>query len=78
MAKAFPVQADTISPIKILHTEKQEAERLCFSVRTFQAWRVKGEGPPFIKIGQSVRYDPLAVDAWLTANTRTSTAQGAA
>ena len=68
----------SVTPIKVLHDEKREADRLGFSVRTLQQWRVKGEGPPYLKIGPSVRYNPEAVDAWLNAHTRSSTAQGAA
>lgn len=39
-----------------LMTEKEAAERYGISVRTFQAWRVKGSGPSYCKIGRSVRY----------------------
>ena len=67
----------TVTPIKTLHDEKREAARLGFSVRTLQQWRVKGEGPPFIKLGASVRYDPAAVDAWLDEHTRTNTGPSA-
>lgn len=59
--------------IRRLHTEKQEAERMGFSVRTLQAWRHRGGGPPFLKINGAVRYDPARSDAWLEEQTRTST-----
>jgi hypothetical protein len=32
--------------------------------------RMRGEGPPFIKVGRSVRYFPLS--AWLAARRRPS------
>ena len=64
----------TVTSIKALHDEKREAERLSFSVRTLQQWRVNGGGPPFIKINSAVRYDPAQVDAWLAERTRTNTA----
>jgi predicted DNA-binding transcriptional regulator AlpA len=60
------------TPLKTLHTERREAARLGFSVKTLQGWRLKGDGPPFLKIGPSVRYDPTAVDAWLNDRIRTN------
>ena len=57
-----------------LHTEQQEAARLGVSRRTLQAWRVRGEGPPFVKLGRAVRYDPNAVDSWVDTRTRAHTA----
>jgi len=67
-----------IAPITALHNEKREAERLGFSQRTLQMWRLRGGGPPFIKIHSSVRYDPAQVDAWLAGQVRSHTAGGAA
>jgi predicted DNA-binding transcriptional regulator AlpA len=66
-----------VTPIKALHDEKREAERLGFSVRTLQQWRVKGGGPPFLKLGSSVRYDPARVDEWLNARVHTNTGPSA-
>ena len=43
-------------PENRLMTEKEAAEHYGISVRTFQAWRVKGSGPKYCKIGRSVRY----------------------
>ena len=59
--------------LRRLHTEKQEAERLNVSVRTLQAWRCKGGGPPFLKLGSAIRYDPSETDAWLANQCRSST-----
>jgi predicted DNA-binding transcriptional regulator AlpA len=39
--------------------------------------RWAGEGPRFIKLGRHVRYRADDVMAWLEANTRTSTSEGA-
>jgi len=36
--------------------ENQAAEFLGLSTRTLQAWRVRGGGPQYVKIGRSVRY----------------------
>ena len=65
------------TPIKRLHDEKREAERLHLSVRTLQQWRVKGGGPPYLKLGAAVRYNPEAVDKWLAERTVTNTSQDA-
>lgn len=62
-----------VTPILNLHTERQEATRTGFSVRTLQAWRCRGDGPPYLKVGRAVRYDPRAVDAWLGSKARIHT-----
>lgn len=62
---------------KLLHTENQEAERLQLSERTLQQWRRRGNGPPYIKLGSAVRYDPALTDEWLARNTVSSTSQKA-
>ena len=36
--------------------ENQAAEFLGVSVRTLQAWRIRGGGPRYCKIGRAVRY----------------------
>ena len=57
-----------------LHTEKQEATRLSLSLRTLQAWRTRGDGPAYLKLGKAVRYNPLEVDRWLATRARQHTA----
>ena len=42
-------------------------------VNTLEGWRVSGRGVPFVKIGRLVRYRLEDLDAYLTAQTRTST-----
>lgn len=32
--------------------------------KTLAEWRSRGEGPPFLKIGRHVRYEPQAVRVW--------------
>lgn len=43
------------------------------SPRTAEGRRVDGTGPPFVRIGRSIRYQPSAVHAWLATRVRTST-----
>jgi hypothetical protein len=33
--------------------------------KTLRDWRYKGYGPPWIKMGKRVRYEPGAVVAWV-------------
>lgn len=53
--------------------EKEAARLLGFSVRTLQAWRVRGGGPLFVKAGRSVRYRPSDLEAWVEERLRRST-----
>lgn len=43
----------------------QLASRLRVSVGCIRAWRIKGEGPPAIRVGAALRWDPAEVDDWL-------------
>jgi predicted DNA-binding transcriptional regulator AlpA len=53
--------------------EKEAAERLNLSVRTLQSWRVRGIGPPFLKLGAAVRYPEEGIEAWKETRLRSST-----
>jgi len=53
-----------------LNTPEQESERIGIPIRTMAKARSIGHpNIPYIKIGRAVRYDPVAVDAWLAMNT---------
>ncbi len=56
-------------------TEVQACELLSVSARTLQAWRLRGGGPAYVKIGKAVRYKRRDVSEWLKANTIASTSQ---
>lgn len=64
-----------MKPYKTLHTEQQEAARIGFAPKTLANQRCRGDGPPFLKIGRLVRYDPALTDAWLDERVRASTSQ---
>jgi len=49
------------------------AEYTALSPRTLEAFRVKGGGPRFIRIGRAVIYDTRDLDHWLAARTCIST-----
>jgi excisionase family DNA binding protein len=66
---------DNVSPIaRQLDDERQAARYLNLSPRTLQAWRRKGDGPRYLKLGAAVRYDRADLDAWLEERTRANTA----
>ena len=54
-------------------TEHEAADVLTLNVRTLQAWRVKGGGPVFIKLGGSVRYRKSDLDAFIAQGVRRPT-----
>lgn len=67
----FPISLDP----DFLMNENQAAELLGLSVRTLQNWRLRGDGPVYVKIGKAVRYKRRDVSEWLKANTIASTSQ---
>jgi predicted DNA-binding transcriptional regulator AlpA len=52
---------------------KEAADWLGLSARTLERWRLTGEGPPFRKLGRSVRYAIADLVAFADARTCTST-----
>lgn len=59
-----------------LVTTQQAAEYLGgLKKNTLEGWRVQGRGVPFVKIGRLVRYRVEDLDAYLTAQTHSSTSQ---
>ena len=48
-------------------TIQQLADRLTVSVGCIRAWRIRGEGPPAIRVGTALRWDAVEVDAWIDA-----------
>jgi predicted DNA-binding transcriptional regulator AlpA len=56
-------------------TENQAAEFLGLSVRTLQAWRVRGGGPRYAKLGRAVRYRRSELVSFQQAHTVGSTSE---
>lgn len=46
-------------------TTRDAAAHLKLSPQRLEIWRHQGEGPPYLKIGRSVRYDRTQLDAWV-------------
>ena len=64
---------DQFNRFRTLLDEKKTAQMLGLSPRTLQMWRLKGEGPPFVRLGAAIRYDLEEVNRWLDDQTRKST-----
>ncbi len=64
--------APSTNPDRLLTEMELEAED-GFNHRTLQAWRVRGGGPKYLKIGRSVRYRRKDIEAWLASKIRRST-----
>ncbi len=61
-----------------LLTPAMLAERIGQTERTLSEWRIRGDGPAYIRAGgRTVRYRPEAVDEWLLSREFTGTAQEA-
>jgi predicted DNA-binding transcriptional regulator AlpA len=63
------------SPNTRLLNITETAERLSVSPSYLNKLRVTGGGPPYVKIGARVAYDPADLAAWLDAQKRSSTSE---
>jgi predicted DNA-binding transcriptional regulator AlpA len=53
--------------LESLLDENEVARTLHVSLATIRRWRLLRIGPPFLKIGASVRYRPDDISAWLAS-----------
>lgn len=60
---------------KRMRKTTEAAQKLGLSPATLEAWRVRGGGPEFIKLGRAVRYSDDALDDFVDKNKRASTSQ---
>ena len=58
-----------------LLTPSETAKLLRLSPSWLAKARMKGDGPPFIKLGRCVRYDEGALFQWMKSRLRQSTSQ---
>ena len=59
--------------IERLLTPKEAAAFLRVSLSWLAKARMRGDGPPFIKVGRSVRYPEAALNQWMRGRQRLST-----
>lgn len=48
-----------------LLNETQVSEKIQVSLACLRRWRLRGEGPPYVKVGPLVRYRPEAIADWV-------------
>jgi hypothetical protein len=58
-----------------LYAESVISRSLNCEAKTLQAWRSRGCGPPFVKIGRLVRYRGYDVKQWIISRTVHSTSE---
>jgi excisionase family DNA binding protein len=61
--------------VLVLLTPREAAELLKVSLSYLAKARMKGDGPPFIKVGRSVRYSEAALLQWMKSRQRLSTSE---
>ena len=52
--------------------ERAAAERLGLKAATLRAWRQRGQGPSFVRLGRAIRYLPEDLDRFLQRNRKDS------
>ena len=70
------LEADAMSTV-VLVSAKRAADILGVSPRTLANWRWRGGnwGPPYVKIGRSVRYSFSEIVNWIEENSFSSTSE---
>lgn len=61
--------------MSLLLTTTDAAEHLGWRPNTLEKLRVRGEGPPFVKLGRSVRYRACDIEAYVAARVVNSTSE---
>lgn len=62
------MQAAQVADSEALLMEVHAARFLSLSVRTLQAWRVRGCGPPYVQAGRAIRYRRCDLILWINAH----------
>ena len=63
------------APTIVLLTAKEAARLLKVSVSWLAKARMRGDGPPYIRIGRSIRYVLTALIQWMKSQQRLSTSE---
>ena len=56
----------------------EAADDLGLQRTTLEAWRCRGGGPRFVKLGRAVRYRQADLDEWIESRIRENTVNGEA
>jgi predicted DNA-binding transcriptional regulator AlpA len=61
--------------VEQLLTPNEAAQRLRVSLSWLSKARMRGDGPPYVKVGRSVRYTELGLLQWMRSCQRRSTSE---
>jgi predicted DNA-binding transcriptional regulator AlpA len=64
-----------VAPSIVLLTAKEAARLLKVSLSWLAKARMRGDGPPYVKLGRSIRYAETALIAWMKGRQRMSTSE---
>jgi hypothetical protein len=67
--------SSTTAPAMETLTPAETAKTLKVSESWLAKARVRGDGPPFIRVGRSIRYAPPALLQWMKSKQRLSTSE---
>ena len=56
-------------------TPKEAGDFLRVSLSWLAKARMRGDGPPYVKLGRSIRYSETALRLWMQSHQRLSTSQ---
>jgi len=65
----------TSTGIERLLTPKEAAHFLRLSLSWLAKARMRGDGPPYVKLGRSIRYAEAALIQWMKGRQRLSTSE---
>jgi predicted DNA-binding transcriptional regulator AlpA len=63
------------APVMVLLTPREAAKVLKVSLSWLAKARMRGDGPPFIKIGRAIRYAEAALLQWMKSRQRLCTGE---
>jgi predicted DNA-binding transcriptional regulator AlpA len=70
-----PTTIKTAASIERLLPPKEAAHFLRVSLSWLAKARMRGDGPPYIKVGRSIRYAVTALLQWMKSRQRPSTSE---
>jgi excisionase family DNA binding protein len=63
------------APVLVLLTPTEAAKVLKVSTSWLAKARMRGDGPPYIRVGRSIRYSEAALLQWMKSRQRLSTSE---
>jgi len=63
------------APIMVVLTPKDAARLMKVSLSWLAKARMRGDGPPYMRIGRSIRYAEAALMQWMKSRQRLSTSE---